>query len=177
MELSKAMQGFILHWGDMGPRWGLNRSAAQIHALLHLVPEAMSAEEICAHLGLARSNVSTGLKELQALGIVSTSRRLGDRKDYFTADQDVFDLARSIAEARFAREVAPTLAALEQLLEQAKQDDTPKPTRKRIKETLSVLQLGTKWYRDMIKLPQGVQLALLKLGGGVAALLPKDKSG
>lgn len=176
MELTKTMQDFILHWGDMGPKWGLNRSAAQIHALLHLMPEAMSAEEICAHLGLARSNVSTGLKELQAFGLVASSRRLGDRKDYFTADQDIFDMARTIADVRRAREFTPTLEALGRISESAKKDETPKATRKRIKETLNTMQLVDTWYSEMSQLPRGVQLSLLKLGAGIAKLLPKDKS-
>lgn len=177
MELTKSMQDFILHWGDMGPKWGLNRSAAQVHALLHLVPEAMSAEDICAFLGLARSNVSTALKELQSFGLVTSSRRLGDRKDYFTADQDLFDMARTITDARRAREFTPTLEALTTIAETAKKDATPKATRKRLKETLATMQLVDDWYRDMAQLPRGVQLSLLKIGAGIAKLLPKNKSG
>lgn len=177
MELTKAMQEFILHWGEMGPRWGLNRSSAQIHALLHIAPEALSAEEICAHLGLARSNVSTGLKDLTGLGLVTSSRRIGDRRDYFTADQDIYDMARTVAAARHAREFAPTLAALENVTASAKKDKTPKATKRRIKETLEAVQAIDAWYRDVSRLPPKVQVALLKMGAGIAKLLPKDKSG
>ena len=169
------MQDFILHWGDMGPKWGLNRSAAQIHALLHLVPDAMSAEEICAHLGLARSNVSTGLKELQAFGLVTSSRRLGDRKDYFTSEQDLFEMAQTIVEVRRARELTPTLDALTRVMNSAKKDETPKATRKRIKETLATAEMVDKCYRDIAQLPSSVQMTLLKLGAGLAKLLPKEK--
>ena len=175
MELTKAMQDFILHWGDMGPKWGLNRSSAQIHALLHLSPEALSADEICAHLGLARSNISTGLKDLTGMGLVSTSRRLGDRRDYFTADQDIFDMARTVAMARHAREFAPTLEALEAAMASAKKDKTPKATKRRIKETLEAVQLIDTWYREVSRLPLKAQVALLKMGAGIAKLLPKDK--
>ncbi|MCF6233171.1 MAG: MarR family transcriptional regulator [Rhodobacteraceae bacterium] len=169
------MQDFILHWGDMGTKWGVNRSVAQIHALLHIAPEPMTAEDICAALDLARSNVSTGLKELQGWKLVKTSRQLGDRRDHFTSVRDMFDLVTVVIEGRRAREFAPTLAALNQVEKEAALDGTPTNVRKRINETLVTMQMFDDWYLDVSRLPRAVQLAVVKLGGRVARLLPKSK--
>ena len=117
MELTPAMRDFILHWGEMGARWGVNRSVAQIHALLHVMPDPMTAEEISETLNLARSNVSNGLKELQAWKLVKVSRQLGDRRDHFTSVRDMFDLVTVVIEGRREREYAPTLAALRAVAE------------------------------------------------------------
>ena len=97
------MPNFILHWGDMGAKWGTNRSVAQIHALLHIAPEALSADETCDLLNLARSNVSNGLKELQSLGMVKSQRQLGDRRDHFTSIRDMFELVTQVIESRRER--------------------------------------------------------------------------
>ena len=126
MHLTPAMQDFILHWGDMGAKWGTNRSVAQIHALLHISPEPLSADEICDLLNLARSNVSNGLKELQSLRMVKSTRKLGDRRDHFHSIRDMFDLVNTVIETRREREYAPTLAALREVQKQAEIDaDTP----------------------------------------------------
>ena len=100
MKLTQATQDFILHWGEMGAKWGVNRSVAQIHALLHISPDPMTADEICEVLNLARSNVSNGLKELQAWKLVKVSRQLGDRRDHFTSIRDMFDLVNVVIEGR-----------------------------------------------------------------------------
>ncbi|WP_373636785.1 GbsR/MarR family transcriptional regulator [Yoonia sp. BS5-3] len=174
MKLTPAMQDFILHWGEMGSKWGVNRSVAQIHALLHLAPEPMAADEICAALNLARSNVSTGLKELQGWKLVSTSRDLGDRRDKFHSIRDMFDLAQVVIEERRNREFAPTIAALEKVAEEAKTDQTPPHIKTRMAETLQTMQMFDKWYTDVARLPRGVQMAALKLGGQIVRFLPKS---
>ncbi|MEM6587496.1 MAG: MarR family transcriptional regulator [Pseudomonadota bacterium] len=176
MHLSQASQDFILHWGEMGAKWGVNRSVAQIHALLHIAPDPMTADEICEALNLARSNVSTGLKELQAQRLVKSSRALGERKDRFTSVRDMFDLVKIIVQTRREQEFTPTLEALRTVAEEARGDDTPDRIKARIDETLQTMEMFDLWYREMIDLPRPVQMGLMKMGGRIARLLPKSKS-
>ena len=173
MQLTPAMQDFILHWGEMGSRWGTNRSVAQIHALLHVATRPLTAEEIAETLGIARSNVSTGLKELQSYGLVSSERKLGDRRDHFTSIRDTFDLATAVIQARREREFAPTLAALERVLDEAGRDGTPPENRARIEDTLKTMRSFDGWYADVARLPRAVQMAAIRLGDHVARFLPK----
>ncbi len=173
MHLTPAMQAFILHWGEMGAKWGVNRSVAQIHALLHIATDPLDAEEIAETLGLARSNVSTGLKELQGWKLVKATRALGDRRDTFTSVQDMFDLATVVVEGRREREFAPTIAALRDVAVEADTDATPADVKARMKETLEMMQMFDDWYRDMSRLPRGVQMAMLKLGAELARFIPK----
>ena len=175
MHLAPAMQNFILHWGDMGAKWGTNRSVAQIHALLHIAPDPLTADEICDLLNLARSNVSNGLKELQSLGMVKSQRELGDRRDHFTSIRDMFDLTTTVIESRRQREYLPTLQALEAVQREAEEDATPAAVKLRIKETLETMQMFDSWYQDVSRLPRTVQMAVIKLGGRVARFLPKSK--
>ncbi|WP_037255711.1 GbsR/MarR family transcriptional regulator [Roseobacter sp. SK209-2-6] len=172
MQLTPSMQNFILHWGEMGSKWGVNRSVAQIHALLHIVPDPMTADEICEVLNLARSNVSNGLKELQAQGLVKSSRQLGDRRDHFTSIRDMFDLVDAVIAARREREFAPTLRALDEVMREAELDETPKRIKDRMGETLRVMRMFDDWYMDFSRLPRSVHLAVLKLGAKVARFLP-----
>lgn len=175
MTLSPAMQDFILHWGEMGTRWGVNRSVSQVHALLHLSPDPLPADTICEMLGLARSNVSTAIKELQAWGLVSVKRQLGDRRDHFIAERDLFELVRTVVEARREREFLPTIRAVEDALDLAKRDDmTPRDVRERMAETLEVMKMFDTWYRQVARLPRGSQISLLKLGARIAKFLPKS---
>ncbi|MCV2892910.1 GbsR/MarR family transcriptional regulator [Lentibacter sp. XHP0401] len=173
MQLTPSMQDFILHWGEMGAKWGVNRSVAQIHALLHLSPDPMTAEEICDTLSLARSNVSTALKELQGWKLVKTSRQLGDRRDHFHSVRDMFDLVNTVVEGRREREYVPTLEALRIVAAEAGSDGTPEHIRARYAETLDTMQQFDDWYSEIAKLPRGTQTALLKLGAKIARFLPK----
>lgn len=177
MNLTPAMQNFILHWGEMGTKWGVNRSVAQIHALLHIAPEPMTAEDICDTLSLARSNVSTAIKELQGWKLVKASRQLGDRRDHFTAIQDMFDLVNTVVEGRREREYAPTLAALREVAKEAETDGTSQHVQKRLAETLETMQQFDDWYAEIARLPRGTQMTLLKLGAKIARFLPKGSSG
>jgi DNA-binding transcriptional regulator GbsR (MarR family) len=172
MKLTQAMQDFILHWGEMGAKWGTNRSVAQVHALLHIVPDPMTADEICEALGLARSNVSTALKELQGWQLVKVSRQLGDRRDYFTSIRDMFELVNVVIEQRREREYAPTLKALRAVTIESEGDDTPEKVRVRMRETLDTMEMFDGWYSDVSKLPRRVQMTAIKLGAKVARLLP-----
>lgn len=175
MHLTPAMQNFILHWGDMGTKWGVNRSVAQIHALLHIAPDPMTAEDISETLNLARSNVSTALKELQGWKLVKSQRTLGDRRDHFTSIRDMFDLVTVVVEGRREREFAPTLAALRAVQAEAEADGTPQPIRSRIAETLDTMQMFDDWYSEMARMPRAVHIALLKLGSKIVRFLPKSK--
>jgi len=110
--LSPVQQKFVLHWGEMGARWGINRTVAQIHALLFISPKPLNAEEITALLGVARSNVSTSLRELQNWGVIKIVHSLGDRRDYFESLKDVWEMFRLVLEERKKREIDPTIALL-----------------------------------------------------------------
>lgn len=172
MQLTPAMQAFILHWGEMGAKWGTNRSVAQIHALLHITPEPMTADEICETLNLARSNVSTALKELQGWKLVKASRQLGDRRDHFSSIRDMQDLVDTVIAERREREFLPTIAALRDVLAEAETDNTPAPVRDRMRETLQVMEMFDGWYQEVSRLPRKVQMAAIKLGARIARFLP-----
>src|SRR5262245_47623477 len=120
MALTAVQQKFVVHWGEMGARWGINRTVAQVHALLFLSSRAMHAEEIAATLGVARSNVSNSLRELQGWRIVRVVHILGDRRDHFESLKDVWEMFRIIVEERTKREAEPTLAMLRQAVAEAK---------------------------------------------------------
>lgn len=173
MHLTPAMQNFILHWGEMGSKWGVNRSVAQIHALLHISPDPLTAEEIAETLNLARSNVSTALKELLGWKLVKASRQLGDRRDHFHSIRDMIDLVNTVVEGRRDREYAPTLAALKVVAEEAETDGTPEAIKARFKETLETMQAFDDWYLEISRLPRSTQMTLLKLGAKIARFLPK----
>ncbi len=175
MHLTPAAQNFVLHWGEMGAKWGVNRSVAQIHALLHIAPDPMTADEICETLNLARSNVSNGLKELQGWKLVKASRELGDRRDHFTSVRDMFDLVNIVIQGRREREYAPTLDALKEVAVEAETDNTSAAVKARINETLETMQMFDDWYRDVSKLPRTVQLSVMKLGARIARFLPKGR--
>ena len=135
--LSSVAQKFILHWGEMGTRWGINRTVAQIHALLFLSPRPLPAEEIAATLGIARSNVSNSLHELQSWGIVRVVHVLGDRRDHFESMKDVFEMFRVITHERKKREIDPTLRLLQGcIIEAGKAKSADRYTRKRLTDLL-----------------------------------------
>src|SRR3982751_1040473 len=120
MELTPLMQKFVLHWGEMGARWGINRTVAQIHALLYLSPKPLHAEEVADTLGVARSNVSNSLKELQGWGIVRVVHVMGDRRDHFESMKDVWEMFRTVLDERKKREADPTLNMLRESVAEAK---------------------------------------------------------
>lgn len=171
MQLTPSMQDFILHWGEMGARWGLNRSVAQILALLHISPDPLTAEDIATTLNLARSNVSTGLKELQTWRLIRITRQLGDRRDYFTTMSDIFDMVETVIEVRREREFEPTLNALRDIQGQAEQDETPAEVRTRMAETYETLQALDDWYAELSALPRATQLGLIKIGAKIGSIV------
>ena len=172
MKLTETMTKFVLHWGEMGNKWGVNRSVAQIHALLYLAPNALTAEEIADTLGMARSNVSNGLKELQSWELISVAHVLGDRRDHFKAEQDVWEMLKTVVEGRKRREIDPTIELLKKCVDDmAKEKETPKEVRERISGTLEFLQEASKWYEQIDKLPRAVLLKLMKMGAKISSLV------
>ncbi len=177
MVLSPTMQKFVLHWGEMGSRWGVNRTVAQIHALLYLSNAPLTAEEISETLGVARSNVSTSLKELQSWGLIRITHILGDRRDHFDSHKDVWDIFFIIMEERKKRELDPTLTALRECVLDAEADQqTPAETKVRIEQTLAFLEQSTGWFDQVKKMERSTILKLLKLGNKVQRFLGKKKN-
>lgn len=169
MHLSGPMQRFVVHWGEMGARWGVNRSIAQIHALLYLADKPLDADEIVDTLKIARSNVSNSIKELLALGLVRREQALGDRKDRFTATHEPWDMLMAIAEARKQREIDPTITILRECAEAAEADSsTPKLAAERLRRMEEFVTNLTGWYGQVKTMPQGTLIKLMKLGARIA---------
>jgi DNA-binding transcriptional regulator GbsR (MarR family) len=175
MTLTPVMTRFILHWGEMGTRWGVNRTVAQIHALLYLAPGPLPADEIAETLNVARSNVSTSLKELQGWGLVSVAHVMSDRRDHFTTRADPWDMLVTIMEQRKRRELEPTLNFLRECARELEDDRaTPKEAKARIENMLGFLTSVTTWFDQMMALPRTTVMSLMKLGAKIAAFVPKS---
>ena len=177
MKLSPAVEKYVLHWGEMGTRWGTTRTVAQIHALLYLSPKPLRADEICELLAVARSNVSTSIRELQSFGIVRMTHVLGDRRDYFESITDVWELFRVIIEQRKQRELNPTLRMLRGCAEEVEQEKHTDPvTKQRIRDMLEFVENTSTWYEQIREIPTPTLTRLMKLGTGITALVRKKKS-
>ncbi len=176
MRLTPAMERYVLHWGEMGARWGVNRSVAQIHALLYLAPKPITAEEIADTLGIARSNVSMSIRELLAWGLVRRTPVRGDRRDHFEALQDNWEILTRIVEERKRREIDPTLSILRACAMEAASDGQTAPeTRKRIEGLLDFMETLSGWYDQVKALPKPVLVGLMKMGGRIARLVPRGR--
>ena len=170
-------KAFILHWGEMGTHWGVNRSVAQVHALLYLSDAPLTADEIVDTLVLARSNVSTALKELQGYGIVRRVHVEGDRRDHFTAEADLWEMLMRIVAERKRREIDPTIALLGELAARLAADaSAPKVLRERVTRMHEFLSTLGGWYEQVKVLPKPTLVTLMKLGGKVARFIPKGRS-
>src|SRR6266478_4641287 len=140
-KLSPVQQQFILHWGEMGTRWGINRTVAQIHALLFISAKPLNAEELASTLGVARSNVSTSLRELQGWGIVKLVHVMGDKRDHFESMKDVWEMFRVVLDERKKREIDPTLAMLRECIAEAEKERATDPhTEQRLRELRSFFE-------------------------------------
>jgi DNA-binding transcriptional regulator GbsR (MarR family) len=176
-KLSPVAQRFVLHWGDMGEEWGVNRSVSQIHGLLYLAEAPMTAEDIAETLAMARSNVSNSIKELLALNLIRRVPIMGDRRDHFEAETDIWEMAARIAAARKEREIDPAIAALRACVSEAAGDPAVSAVAsKRLKEMLAFTELVDRWYTQMLGVPRPRLIALIKLGEKIASLLPAGKS-
>lgn len=176
MELTPLIEKYILHWGEMGTRWGVNRTVSQIHALLYLAPEPLDAEEICALLNVARSHVSTSLKELQGWGLVKPVHVMGDRRDHFVAVGDTWEMLLIIMEERKKREIDPTLTMLREcVLEMANDKKTPAEVKARISSMLNFVSTLADWFDQVKGLPKSTLVSLMKMGAKISKFLPKAK--
>ena len=169
--LTPIQQKFILHWGEMGAKWGINRTVAQIHALLYLSDRPLNAEEIATTLGVARSNVSNSLRELQGWGIVRVTHILGDRRDHFESMKDVWEMFRIIVDERKKREADPVLNMLREAVAEAKKPGAADAyTRERLADMLQFFELMTGWAEQTRKLPTPAVIRMVKMGDKVAKM-------
>jgi DNA-binding transcriptional regulator GbsR (MarR family) len=174
MPITPVEQRFILHWGEMGTRWGINRTVAQVHALLFVSPKPLHAEEIANTLSVARSNVSTSLRELQGWGIVRVAHVLGDRRDHFESVKDVWEIFRIVAEERKRREIDPTLRVLRECVGELKKTGSGSAyTRERLEEMLEFLTATTGLFDELLHLPTGALKGITRLRGKLTLLLGK----
>ena len=164
-HLSPTQQKFVLHWGEMGTRWGINRTVAQIHALLYLSEKPLNAEQLAETLNVARSNVSTSLKELQGWGIVKLVHILGDKRDHFESMKDVWEMFRVVLDERKRREIDPTLRLLRDCIAEAARDKaTDACTEERLKALRDFFETTTSWYAQARQWPTKAMMKFIQLG-------------
>jgi DNA-binding transcriptional regulator GbsR (MarR family) len=172
MKLTAVQEKFILHWGEMGARWGINRTVAQVHALLFLSPKPLNAEELTETLGVARSNVSNSIRELQGWGIVKLVHVMGDRRDHFESMKDPWEMFRVVLDERKKREIDPTLTMLREALidlENEKQKDAY--TMERLKSLQDFFETTSSWYNQIRQWPTSVLVKFIRLGDKALKLL------
>lgn len=169
--LSPIASRFVLHWGEMGSRWGVNRTVSQIHALLYLAGRPMHAEEISEVLAVARSNVSNSLKELQNWNLVRAVHLMGDRRDHFETSSDVWDLFRTVVRERKAREFDPTISVLRECVTDKGFGKEDPGAQLRIRETLALMESLSGWGDEMLRLEPETLMKVMKLGAKIQKLL------
>ncbi|WP_308418106.1 GbsR/MarR family transcriptional regulator [Chitinimonas sp. BJB300] len=174
--MSPLIQTFVLHFGEMGSRWGINRTVGQIYALLFVSERPLNADEMADALGFSRSNISMGLKELMSWRLVKLQHLPGDRREYFSAPEDIWAIFRTLAEERRKREIDPTLSMLRDALMAKPATDAEKHAQARLKEMHDLIELTTDWFSDVQKLDSKTLAQLMKMGGKVTKLLEiKDR--
>ena len=173
--LTPISRRFILHWGEMGTRWGVNRTVAQIHALLFLTGRPMHAEEIAEILVVARSNVSNSLRELLGYQLVNVAHQLGDRRDHYETSLDVWELFRTVVRERKLREFDPTVRMLEACVTDGEFKDEDPEVRARIKETLALMTSLSSWGEEMLRLEPVTLMKIMKLGSRIQKLVRDGK--
>ena len=171
MNLTPLVQSFVLHFGEMGSRWGINRTVGQIYALLFSTERPLNADEIADALALSRSNVSMGLKELTSWNLVRLQHLPGDRREYFSAPEDVWAIFRTLAEERRKREVDPTLTMLRDALLAAPGNDADRYAQERMRAMHELIELVTGWFSDVQRLDEPTLKQLMKLGATVGKFL------
>jgi DNA-binding transcriptional regulator GbsR (MarR family) len=176
MNLAPLTQRFVLHFGEMGSRWGINRTVGQIYALLYVSPRALNADDIGEALAFSRSNVSMGLKELQSWNLVRLQHLPGDRREYFQAPEDVWAIFRTLAEERRKREIDPTLSMLREALMERPTNEDDIHAQARMKQMHDLVELMTGWLAEVQKMDSATLVSLMKMGAKVQKLLViKDK--
>ena len=177
MTLSETSQKFILHWGEMGTRWGVNRTVAQIHALLYLAGKPLPADEIADTLNVARSNVSNSIRELQAWNLTKLVHVMGDRRDHFESSTDIWELSRTVVRERQERELMPTITMLRELLNHPEIMLDGAERANRMREMLTMLETMTAWSDEMLRLDTETLTKVLKLGAKIQKLIRGDTTG
>ncbi|MEE1676158.1 GbsR/MarR family transcriptional regulator [Agarivorans aestuarii] len=176
MQLSEKSQAFVLHFGEMGSRWGFNRTVGQILALLVINQQPLHAEQIMHQLGISRGNVSMGLKELQSWRLVKLSHQAGQRREFFTAAGSIWDMARTVFEERSKREVDPTLSLLRSNLLEEPENEADQFTQQKMEEIHDLLELITQWSYALNTMNPDKLQSLMKMGSGISRILElKDK--
>jgi DNA-binding transcriptional regulator GbsR (MarR family) len=174
MELKPIAERFVLHWGEMGSRWGVNRTVAQIHALLYLAGRPMDAEEITTTLGVARSNVSNSLRELQSWNLIRVVHLKGDRRDHFETSTDVWELFKLIVAGRRQREIDPTAVALNECLNNPAMADEDDGTRERIEETLKFIEIMSTMAEEMLRYKPETLMKMMGVGAKLSKAIRKS---
>lgn len=170
--MSPSVAKFVLHWGDLGGQWGVNRSVAQIHALLFISDNPLTAEEIAEKLSMARSNVSNSLRELLAWKLIHRVPIMGDRRDHYAAEADIWEMATRIAQGRKEREIDPAEAALMSCHAEAKADpEVSEAARAKLAGMLDFVTTMSRWHDEMLKVPKPALMALIKMGSGITRLI------
>ena len=174
MKLKPMQQTFVLHFGEMGSRWGINRTVGQIYALLFVSAQPLNAEEISDHLDFSRSNVSMGLKELQSWNLVRLQHLPNDRRDYFSTPSDVWEIFRVLAHERKKREIEPTLTVLRDILLNQNDLDSSEEDKvalEKLRQMYEIIELATQWFSDIQNIPTSDLILLMKMGSKVQKML------
>lgn len=169
--MTPMIESFVFHFGEMGSKWGFNRTVGQIYALLVVSEEPISANEIAETLGISRGNVSMGLKELHAWQLVGTVHKAGDRKDYYQSKGSIWDMAHKVFEERRKREIDPTLSLLRDNLMEEPSNDKEIYAQKRMNEIHSLLENITTWTQSLQALSPQQLNGLVKLGAGIGKVV------
>lgn len=175
-QLTPLAQRFILHFGEMGSRWGINRTVGQIYALLYVSARPLNADEIAESLSFSRSNVSMGLKELQSWRLVKLLHQPNDRREYFEPPKDVWEIFKALLEERRRREVEPTLSLLRDALLETPTTDADRVAQQRMREMYDLIELSSAWFDDVQRLSPDTLASLMKMGSTVKKLLDVGES-
>lgn len=171
LQISELGHQFVLHWGEMGARWGINRTVSQIHALLYYLGKPANAEQIANTLQVARSNVSNSLKELQNWELVRITHMLGDRRDYFETSLDIWALFNTVITQRKKREFDPTVSFLQQFLAENQFNNNELEAKKRVESMLELMQTLSIWGDEMLKLKPETLTKIMKYGAKIQMLI------
>jgi DNA-binding transcriptional regulator GbsR (MarR family) len=171
MHLPPLCEAFVLHFGEMGSRWGINRTVGQIYAVLFISQKPLCADEIVERLGISRSNVSMGLKELQSWNLLRPRPVTGDRREFFSTPDDIYVIVRTLIEERKKREIDPTLSMLRELIMQSPDSEAERHAQARMREMHELIELMTSWYADVQRLETERLIQLLSLGSKVVRVL------
>jgi DNA-binding transcriptional regulator GbsR (MarR family) len=177
MNLPPLIQSFVLHFGEMGSRWGINRTVGQIYAMLFVADRPLNADDLVEYLSLSRSNVSMGLKELESWRLVRLTHLPGDRREYFSAPEDVWQIFMTLADERLRREVEPTLTTLRDAILAQPASVEEQHAQQRMRQMHDLIDLLTTWFADVRKLSPATLQQLLMMGGAVVRLLELKEKG